>query len=362
MKNFIINLLKISVSVAILAFLFYQAKNTTTFDDQLGKEANVFDNLMNTSKDWSYLTLAFFCCTAGVVLTFIRWHFLNRALGFNVHWLDSLRIGFIGYLFNLAPVGGIVGGDLLKAWILAKEQEKLEKSQLDTTEAKPTSRIPEALATVFTDRLFGLYSLFLLAAIAIFVSGFDKIDNQTIKNICYGTYIIAVVWTVLIGVILGPDFTNGKSIAALGRLPYIGQGVKRTVESIRLFQKHIVTLIVVTLMGLIIHAFFASCIFLTGAGLFERMHSLQTHLVITPLSMSTGAIPLSVGPFEWVLDLFYSAVHLDGGTGLIKGSGLIVALAYRFMTLILAGFGLIYYFSGKQEISALQSEMANNKQ
>lgn len=354
MKNFLINAVKILASVGILAFLFYMAINTT---DANGK--NVFNVLMETEKNWTFLLLAFLCCLAASVITFVRWHLLNRAVGFQVHWLDSIRIGFIGYLFNLLPVGGIVGGDLLKAWILAKEQETIDKNS--TGNNKTPSRIPDALATVFTDRLFGLYSLFLLAAVAIFFSGIDKIDNAIIHKICYATYIIAVAWTVLIIIILGPDYTNGKSIEAMGRIPYVGAGLKRTVESIRLFQKHIKTLVIATIMGLVVHFFFAACIFLISASLFgANSLPLETHLVITPLGLSTGAIPLSVGPFEVVLDIFYAAIPLATGEKMLVGSGLIVALTYRILVLLVSTFGVVYYFSSKQEIQSVMKDSAKN--
>lgn len=350
MKKFLINAVKILASFGILAFLFYMAINTT---DPNGK--NVFNLLMETEKNWTLLFLAFLCCLAASVLTFVRWHLLNRAVGFQVHWLDSIRIGFIGYLFNLLPVGGIVGGDLLKAWILAKEQETIDKNL--TGVEKPQSRIPDALATVFTDRLFGLYSLFLLAAAAIFFSGIDKTDNDVIRKICYTTYIIAAAWTVLIVIILGPDFTNGKSLKALGRIPFVGASIKRTIESIRLFQKHIKTLVFATFLGIVVHFFFAACIFLISASLFGvNSLPLETHLVITPLGLSTGAIPLSVGPFEVVLDLFYSAIPLASGEKMLVGSGLVVALTYRILVLLVSTFGVMYYISSKMEIQSVMND------
>ena len=354
MKNFLINAVKILASVGILAFLFYMAINTTAAN---GK--NVFNVLVETEKNWTFMLLAFLCCMAAAVITFVRWHLLNRAVGFQVHWLDSVRIGFIGYLVNLAPVGGIVGGDLLKAWILAKEQETIDK--MKTGIEKPQSRIPDALATVFTDRLFGLYALFLLAAVAIFFSGIDKIDNAIIQKICYATYIIAVAWTVLIGIILGPDYTNGKSIDAMGRIPYVGPGLKRTVLSIRMYQKHIKTLVAVTVLGLGVHFFLASCVFLISASLFgANTLPLETHLVITPLGLSTGAIPLSVGPFEMVLDIFYSTIPLSSGAKMLVGSGLVVALTYRIIQLLTSTFGVVYYFSSKQEIQSVMEDSAKS--
>ena len=51
----------------------------------------------------------------------------------------------MGYLFNLAPMG-VVGGDLLKAWLLAREQH---------------GHRAESVASIVVDRLIGLYMLLL---------------------------------------------------------------------------------------------------------------------------------------------------------------------------------------------------------
>ena len=52
-----------------------------------------------------------------MLLTFIRWYYLVRALDLPFTLREALRLGFLGYLFNLMPMG-IVGGDLLKAVML----------------------------------------------------------------------------------------------------------------------------------------------------------------------------------------------------------------------------------------------------
>ena len=69
---------------------------------------------------------------------------------------DALRIGFLGFLFNLAPLG-IVAGDLLKAVMLAREN--------------PGHRAKSA-ASVIMDRVVGLYVLFVVASAGILLTGF----------------------------------------------------------------------------------------------------------------------------------------------------------------------------------------------
>ena len=102
-----------------------------------------------------------FVLLLAVLITMVRWWYLVRALGIDFSLPDAMRIGFLGYLFNLAPTG-IVGGDLLKAWMLARE--------------KPGNRA-KALASVMVDRIVGLYVLFLVAAAGVFFTGFWDIAD-----------------------------------------------------------------------------------------------------------------------------------------------------------------------------------------
>ena len=93
--------------------------------------------------------MALVCCLAATIVTFFRWYLLVWALDIPFRVQDALRLGFIGYLFNyVAP--GAVGGDLIKASMIAREQ---------------TSRRLAAVGTVFLDRVIGLMSLLFLGAI-----------------------------------------------------------------------------------------------------------------------------------------------------------------------------------------------------
>ena len=148
-KKLLITLAKIALSGGILGYLFYSAVNTPE-----GRAA--FIEMLRQPKSWGLLVGGFVLLLTAVVITIVRWCYLVRALGIDFSVPDAIRIGFIGYLFNLAPMG-IVGGDLLKAWMLARE--------------KPGNRA-KALASVVVDRIVGLYVLFLVAAAGVFITGF----------------------------------------------------------------------------------------------------------------------------------------------------------------------------------------------
>ena len=139
-KKLLITLAKISLSLLFIGFLFWWALKRP--EDRV-----TFRGMLLQPKVWSLLFDGLAALLLVVVITIVRWCFLVRALGIDLSMRDAMRIGFIGYLFNLAPMG-IVGGDLLKAWMLARE--------------KPGNRA-KALASVVVNRIVGLYVLFLVA-------------------------------------------------------------------------------------------------------------------------------------------------------------------------------------------------------
>jgi len=106
-----------------------------------------------------------------VLLTFVRWWYLVRALDVPCRFADAIRISFWGYLFNLAPLG-IVGGDVVKAVMLDHEH--------------PRHRA-KAVASVLVDRVIGLYVLFVVASVAILLTGFWRMDVPDIFKICMVT-------------------------------------------------------------------------------------------------------------------------------------------------------------------------------
>ena len=211
MKRLLITLLKVGVSAAIIAYLVYDATASK-------KHGNVFVNLWNQPKHWGMLAGAWFFCLAAVLLTFIRWWYLVLALDIPCRLSDAIRISFWGFLFNLAPLG-IVGGDLVKAVMLAHEQ--------------PGHRA-KAVATVFVDRIIGLYVLFIVASAAILLSGFWRIHD--VQWVCNLTFIITAASTVGLGVLIYPGVTGGRLSRAMGRIPRVGRYIESLIDAVRMYK------------------------------------------------------------------------------------------------------------------------------
>lgn len=329
MKKLLIILLKVAISLGIMAFLVRQAwKN------------EVFGNFWNQPKNWWFFALATACCLVAVLLTFVRWCWLVRTAGMAFPFRSALRLGFLGYLFNLAPLG-MVGGDLLKAVMLAFEQRG--------NQAK-------AVATVLVDRIIGLYVLFVFASAAILLTGLSKTPVYEIRLICQATLWITLASTVGVAVLFVPWFTDGSWAQAMTRLPRVGHLFEHSNDAIRLYRNQPRVLLATAVMTLGVHGLFATGVYCVSRALPGGFHSLATHYVIMPVSCATGVVPLPLGPFEVVFNLLYSRIPISAGIPIVAGQGFLVALGYRCVCLLIAAVGICYYLAGRREVAAVMHE------
>jgi glycosyltransferase 2 family protein len=331
MKKLLITLLKILLSLSIVAYLVWKTMQNKA-------NANAFQNLWNGPKDWSWFGTAFLCYSSAVLITFVRWWFLARAVDIPVRLRDSIRISFWGYLFNLAPLG-IVGGDIGKTVMLGIEH--------------PTFRA-RGLASVLADRVIGLYILFVVVTVAILLTGFWRIEQPMIPllKISFSNvvFLLTGISTVGLAAVMGPDMTQGRLINAVGRIPRVGPSLKSVVEAIRLYNTKPVTLFVSCLMSVGVHCLIALACYMIARGLPGKYLDLSDNLVIVPMSNVTGVIPLPMGPFEYVLDVLYKAVADHNHIVIAAGQGFVVALAYRAVTVMVLLLGIPYYFGNRSEI------------
>lgn len=327
MKKILITILKIGISVAILGYLVWKAHQN-----------EAFANLQQQPKHWGLLSAAALVCFSAVVLTLIRWCYLVRALGLPLELRDALRIGFMGYLFNLAPMG-IVGGDLLKAVLLARHQQ---------------GGRARALASVFVDRMLGLYLLFVVASVAILVTGVAEIPSM--RWISNATLVITAVSTLGVIVVLLPDPSEGRTTRWIGRIPYVGPFLLRTADAVQMYREKLPVLALGALISVAVHSLFTVGIFLIAAGLYDRVHSVGMHFVLSPLSAATQVIPIPAGHVEASLHWLYAQVPLPGGGMMEADQGLIVALGYRIITLLIAAVGICYYLGSRQEVADVLQE------
>jgi uncharacterized protein (TIRG00374 family) len=334
LKKLLITLLKIVGSLAILGWLFWDALRTKN-------GFNAFGMMIHQPKQWDLLFAAWALVTAAVVLTLIRWCYLVRAVGISFRMKDALRIGFLGFLFNLSPLG-IVGGDLLKAVMLSHEH--------------PGNRA-KALASVIIDRIVGLYVLFVVASAGILLTGFYwQTTVPGVHLVCQVTLAATVVGTAGIALVLASNVLESRWVRGWSRWPRIGPAVGSLIDAMRIYHRNRAVLLASAVMTIGVHCLLTISIYLVARGLPAEQHlPLSTNFVVYPISSVASTIPLPAGPFEAVYVKL--CTHIDPSREISQSQALIVALVFRLISVLLAAIGYCYYLGARREVAEVMHEV-----
>ena len=316
------------LALAVLAFLFHQNREGV---EKLIERPHIH---------WGYLGCGMLFCLAALLLTFLRWYLLIWAqdLPFGLH--DALRLGFIGYLFNyVAP--GAVGGDLIKASMIAREQ---------------TERRLVAVATVFLDRVVGLVGLLILGGVMMTFPT-PVLESSGFQYVIGVFQIGAVVSLAGMAVVLLPGISRLSLLQRLVALPKVGAVFGEMINSIRLYQSRWRVLVLGVVMSVISHTGLILCIHFCALALYadENIPSLIGHLQILPPAELAGVLvplPGGIGALEGAVGYFY---QLSGAN---PDHGFLTAIAYRIMTIVIAIVGAVWYLFNRREIDAALHDLA----
>lgn len=235
--------------------------------------------------DLGYFALACALWCISLFITFFRWYLLVRAQDLPFTVRNAIRLGLVSYYFN-SILPGSVGGDILKAVAVAREQ----------------SRRTVAVATIVIDRVIGLWALAWLVALAGGV--FWALDNpylhsndalKTIVLMTWGIVISsAVVWS-LMGL-----FSAERSEAMarrLERIPKLGHAIAELWRAGWMYRRKKTAVAIALGMTLVGH-FGWVMIFHLCVSAFPDIDSatFAEHILIVPVGMTAQALfPLPGG-------------------------------------------------------------------
>jgi uncharacterized protein (TIRG00374 family) len=332
LKRLAITILKYAISLGILAWLFWRAAS----------DEATFATLRNQPKNWSLLLAGLIVFWAALTSTIMRWWMLVRALKMPFTLAEALRLGYMSFLFTFLTLG-VVGGDLVKAIFLARKQH---------------GRRTEAVATIVIDRLIGLYALFVVASIGILstdlsnISVRDPAQLAAVRTLCWVTVGLAIAGTIGIIVVALPTFGTSPLWEALQRVPRLGPIVERVTTAIKIYRNRPGLMGGIGVMSLATHCLFVLSVYAVARGLYTETPTLGMHFVVVPIAMVANTLPLpgGIGAFEASLDFLYAGVSPPGAP---PQQGFVVALGYRFCTLLVALIGVVFYLTRRREVSQL---------
>ncbi|MDO4587682.1 MAG: lysylphosphatidylglycerol synthase transmembrane domain-containing protein [Planctomycetia bacterium] len=356
-KQFGIGLLKIFLVLWIFIFLFWRAFQN-----------DAVDQLIRSPKNGSFLFYGVLLNLMATVLTMIRWNWLVRIQKISLSYQSALRFGFIGYLFNLSPIG-IVGGDAVKAYLLFRKEKSnsfskslpsellSSDSSVRISEGSSKDYLSRNIASVIIDRVIGLYVMFLLGFITILTSGFVFFEQKEAKVAIATVFVLFIVSTIGLLVLFLPETGNHWRHKQIQKIPGVGSKLDSFLSIVQIYRSHPFLLGLSAGVTLLVHFLFSASLFCIAKGLYQNVPSFYDHLVIYPIANIGSMIPLSAGPLEYFLDLLYPLFSIENQAPFRIGYGMLVGVAFRLATLLVAAIGVLFYFASRDEVSFALNEM-----
>ena len=291
--------------------------------------------------DYGALALAFLFFGVAVPITYVRWWVLVRAQNLPFSVGDAFRLGALGFFFSTF-LPGSVGGDLVKAAGIAREQ----------------SRRTVAVATVLMDRMVGLWGLFWLVALTgggfWAFGGLEGRYAEACKLIvAVSLAVVALSLVVWFALGLLPEARATALADRLARLPKVGGSVAelwRAVWMYRQRQGFVFLALFLSMIGFLgfVPAFYYASVTLADAG---AVPTLVQNFLFVPIGLVVqAAVPLpgGIGAGE------YGFGALFGWFGKDAANGVLGSLVYRLVTLglSLGGYLVVAWMGGAARTAA----------
>jgi uncharacterized membrane protein YbhN (UPF0104 family) len=318
---------KWAVGLGILVWLYF-------------RNSEALGQIAAAPKDWRFAALAAVLVVVSYLIMFARWFVLVRGQGFALRYRDAVGYGFVGQATNfVAP--GTVGGDLLKAVLLARDQ---------------SSRRAAAAATVVLDRLLGVLGLFLVGMIATLVPH-DFPESAAVKANTTLLWIGSVGGLSAVGLMLHPATTAWGWVNRLRRVPLVGGVLGELIDGMKLYQSRPWAVLSALGMALVNNSGTITALYCCARAMQPPwVPTLAAHFYFKPTADLFGAasmIPGGVGALEFAIREAY--VLLNPGVVLdaeAAAAGFSAAIAFRVVSVSVSMIGFCWSLVARRGIGS----------
>jgi uncharacterized protein (TIRG00374 family) len=266
---------------------------------------------------------------------------LVRAVGLPFRLSDALRLGLIGFFFNIFLPGSI-GGDAIKAVFLAREH----------------SRRTVAVATVIMDRAIALWALIWFVAVlgGVFwagglLQGEGGQECQFIVQMATG--IVAVTFGLWLVLGLLPAHRAERFAGRLARVRHVGGSLAefwRAVWMYRCRQRSVAAAMLISFVGFVGFILTFYCCVRTlfdPADPAQKIPGVTEHFLIVPIGLVIQAMPLFPGG-AGIGQLGFGALYRWLGCG--AAAGILGSVVQLVICWILALTGYLVYLRLKPAV------------
>jgi len=289
MKKMGILILKISVAIGLLAFLFHSG-------------ALDLSKLSEVKTGWIWLIPASMPFPVILTCGVIRLRWLLAAQEIYIGYYNVIRYTCIGQFFSVC-LPGVTSGDIIKAGYLARDV------------GKPAASI----LAVILDRVVGLISLMLFTLLMILFNLHSILSVEPLKKIAF--FVFVIVGGCTIAAMFVFKKSNGEDIASApgGSQQKIGilASLRQAVTIYRYKRACIFKCMAISMVS---HVSTILGIYCLGRALKESLIGLRELSYLAPLGLVINAIPASIGGWgigEWGLGFLYKLMKSDNGASVM---------------------------------------------
>ncbi len=259
-----------------------------------------------------------------------RWWRLLAIADCGTTWFNALRLTFLGLFFNIV-FPGLTGGDVVKAVLVVRENP---------------SRRADALMSVIVDRLIGLLALALLAGVMLLFLGDEFAQLRVPVAVFLGVGIVGGIVYSHNGLRRRVGFDR-----ILARLP-MGERVRKLDEAFLVYSRRPGELALAAGLSIVNHLCFASAVFALGRA-FGDVQPFSNYLAIVPVANIVSSIPIAPGGWG-VGEAMYRSLFLLVGADPTVGVAVSITQRLCVMVVGLLGGSFLLLPGGRVRLEEIQ--------
>ena len=337
-KRLLLNGLKYLLGFALLAYVVWRSWSAPPGSQGFGLKDALARPIQLVP-----LAMATIIYSVAIVFTFLRWYTLVRAQELPFSLSSAFRLGLVGLFWNTF-LPGSVGGDLVKAAFLIREQD----------------RRTVAVATVLIDRALALWGILFLVP---FLGGLFWIcgepvvcDDAYLQTLILSSGVIFAV-SIVLWAVLGflPAWRAERFANRLEKIRRVGPSAAEFWRAVWMYRAKGVSVAIAFMLSLctqfclVLAIYFTAQIFQNPAEL--AIPSLALHFLLVPIGIAVQALfpsPGGVGGGEFIFGWLYARVDPS-----MEPAGVLASLG---KLIIGWGLGLVGYFVYLRMRPCLRSE------
>ncbi len=328
MKEKLLNILKVAISLGLIAFIFTRPEIRSVD----------WSAILADLRLWPWL-LALAIYFVAIGWNVLKWQYLLRTLGVRVPYPSLYRYNLVGLFFANLPLS-MIGGDIARGWDLARHTEG---------QAAPVA------VSVLIDRLVGLAG-FLLAAVLGLACAVAFLARPDL------TWLLALLGLILFGFALALALLMSQrlrrlleKVFGLGPLRRFLSLYQKLSDSVQVYRTHGAALVVALGIGLLTVATTCVVNYLAAVAAGTDV-PVEWVFVLTPLTAFAPFLPSIASGLGWnqgVFIVLYVELAQLGGSDpeAFAASVLVMSLAMQAIILMSSLPGAVLWWQRREAAS-----------